>query len=92
MSRALIFSTHFCGMKVAVRVWAWILNCAWKPGWSTYSTILCYRKKRYKNLRIHFIKRFPYGIHYLFDGNDIKVFGVFHTSRDPKNWSKRLKK
>ena len=49
-------------------------------------------QKRYKKLRIHFIKRFPYGIHYLFDGNDIKVFGVFHTSRDPKNWSKRLKK
>ncbi len=49
-------------------------------------------QKRYKTLRIHFIRRFPYGIHYLLDGNDVKVFGVFHTSRDPKNWSKRLKK
>jgi len=49
-------------------------------------------QKRYKNLRIQFIDRFPYGIHYLIDGNDIKVFGIFHTSRHPKNWSDRLQR
>lgn len=38
-------------------------------------------QKRYKDLRIYFIKRFPYGIHYLLDGDTIKVIGVLHTSR-----------
>ena len=36
-------------------------------------------QKRYKNLHIHFIDRFPYGI-----------LGVFHTSRNPVKWKIRL--
>jgi hypothetical protein len=48
-------------------------------------------QKRYRNLRIHFINKFPYGIHYLIEDQTIKVFGVFHTSRDPANWQTRLK-
>jgi plasmid stabilization system protein ParE len=47
-------------------------------------------QKRYKNIKIRFISRFPYGIHYVFIENQITVIGVFHTSRSPKNWSKRL--
>jgi toxin ParE1/3/4 len=47
-------------------------------------------QKRYKQVKIKFISRFPYGIHYLFIENQITVIGVFHTSRSPKNWSKRL--
>jgi len=46
---------------------------------------------RYKNVRIHFIDRFPYGIHYLTDIDTIKVIGVFHTSKSPTNWTDRLK-
>ena len=45
---------------------------------------------RYKNLHVHFIDRFPYGVHYLIEGDTIKVFGIFHTSRNPINWIKRL--
>ncbi len=48
-------------------------------------------QKRYKNLRIYFIDRFPYGIHYLIEKDKIMVFGVFHTSRNPQNWKKRVK-
>jgi plasmid stabilization system protein ParE len=48
-------------------------------------------QKKYKNVKIRFISRFPYGIHYLSYENLITVIGVFHTSRSPKNWSKRLK-
>ncbi|MDR3693708.1 type II toxin-antitoxin system RelE/ParE family toxin [Mucilaginibacter sp.] len=48
-------------------------------------------QKRYRNLRIHFIDRFPYGIHYLIEGETIKVMGVFHTSRNPGRWTIRLK-
>ena len=47
-------------------------------------------QKRYKQVKIKFISRFPYGIHYIFFENKITVIGVFHTSRSPKNWSKRL--
>lgn len=48
-------------------------------------------QKRYKQVKIRFISRFPYGIHYLFNENSITIIGIFHTSRSPKNWSKRLK-
>lgn len=47
-------------------------------------------QKRYKNLHIHFINKFTYGIHYLIEDNTVKVFGIFHTSRNPTNWLTRL--
>ncbi|KOP37707.1 type II toxin-antitoxin system RelE/ParE family toxin [Flavobacterium sp. WLB] len=47
-------------------------------------------QKKYKNIRMHFISRFPYGIHYRVEKDQISVIGIFHTSRSPKNWSKRL--
>ena len=47
-------------------------------------------QKRYKEVKIKIISRFPYGIHYIFTQNDIIVIGIFHTSRSPKNWSKRI--
>lgn len=47
-------------------------------------------QKRYKHIKIRFISRFPYGIHYLIKGNEIIIIGIFHTSRSPKNWSKRV--
>jgi hypothetical protein len=48
-------------------------------------------QKRYRNLRIYFIDRFPHGIHYLIEKDTIKVFGIFHTSRNPRSWIIRLK-
>jgi len=47
-------------------------------------------QKRYKNVKIRFISRFPFGIHYLIKDEVITIIGVFHTSRKPKNWTKRL--
>lgn len=49
-------------------------------------------QKRYKDIHIHFISRFPYGIHYLVENDSVKVFGVLHTSRNPKKWIIRIKK
>ncbi len=46
-------------------------------------------QKRYKSIRIHFIKRFPYGIHYFLDGTAVRVIAFFHTSRNPKRWERR---
>ena|SRR3569833_3230480 len=48
-------------------------------------------QKRYKDIHIYFIDRFPYGIHYLIEDDTIKVFGIFHTSRNPVEWIIRLK-
>lgn len=48
-------------------------------------------EEKYQNVRIHFIERFPYGIHYLIYRNEIKVVGVFHTSRNPNDWFERIK-
>jgi len=46
---------------------------------------------RYGNFRIAYLKRFPFGIHYQFDENKnrVKIFSVFHTSRNPEQWEER---
>jgi toxin ParE1/3/4 len=47
---------------------------------------------RYKNIRVRFLSKFPYGVHYLIKDNEtLLVVGVFHTSKDPKNWFDRIK-
>ena len=45
---------------------------------------------QYKKIRIAYIERIPYGIHFIIDEKFIKVIAVFHTSRDPENWEERL--
>jgi len=47
-------------------------------------------QKKYINVKIVFINRFPYGIHYIINPDSIIVIGIFHTSRSPNNWNKRL--
>jgi len=44
----------------------------------------------YKNTRRALIRKFPYGIHYIFDSNRIVVLAIFHESRNPKELRKRL--
>lgn len=46
-------------------------------------------QKKYKKIRILFIRRFPFGIHYLFENQTITILGVFHTSQSSKNWKLR---
>jgi plasmid stabilization system protein ParE len=38
-------------------------------------------QKRYKDVKIRFINRFPYGIHYITNNEIITIVAVFHTSR-----------
>ena len=45
---------------------------------------------RYRKVRIKFIRRFPYGIHYMVENDMITVISVFHQSRSPRKWFKRL--
>jgi len=44
---------------------------------------------RYKNTRVAFIGRFPYGIHYFIEEDKIFVIAIFHMSRDPERWGER---
>ena len=35
------------------------------------------------------LKRFPYGVFYMVEGEAIVVLSVFHASRDPAEWKRR---
>ena len=41
---------------------------------------------RYKNVRIKFLKKFSFGLHYIYQENSIYILAVFHTSQSPQNW------
>ncbi len=44
---------------------------------------------RYEQIRVSFLKKFPYGIHFNVTENIILIIAVFHTAVDPKKWVKR---
>lgn len=46
---------------------------------------------KYANIRIAFMKRFPYSIHfeYLETEEKLSILAVFHTSRNPRIWKER---
>ena len=43
---------------------------------------------RYNQIRVAFLKKFPYAIHFTLYNNLILIVAVFHTSRDPEKWPK----
>jgi toxin ParE1/3/4 len=44
----------------------------------------------HREVRRALMRRFPYGIFYLADEQQIVVLAVFHGRRNPKQWRKRL--
>lgn len=44
----------------------------------------------YQQARRTLIRRFPYGIVYVFEQEIISVVACFHGKRDPKSWQDRL--
>lgn len=42
-------------------------------------------------IRMAVVERFPFIIFFYLNEMNINVFAVFHTSRNPANWKKRLK-
>ena len=36
------------------------------------------------------VRRFPYGVYYRVDRNQIAVLAFYHCKRDPRGWKKRL--
>jgi len=41
---------------------------------------------RYNTIRVAFLSKFPYGIHYTVRENDILIIAGFHTSENPVKW------
>jgi len=44
---------------------------------------------RHDRVHICFLKKFPYGIHFVLNEDEILIVSVFHTSRNPKRWKQR---
>jgi plasmid stabilization system protein ParE len=44
-----------------------------------------------KKTRMSIVKRFPYGLYFYVRDAILNVFAVFHFSRNPKVWRKRLR-
>ena len=44
------------------------------------STPLVYQK-RYRNIRVAFLQRFPYGIHFIFEDEVVQVLKFLHTKQ-----------
>jgi plasmid stabilization system protein ParE len=44
----------------------------------------------HENYRRGLVRRFPYAVFYECTGETVTVYGVFHTSRDPRRWRQRL--
>jgi len=43
----------------------------------------------HKEIRRALLRRFPYGIFYIFNDIEIVILACFHVRRDPKIWEKR---
>jgi len=41
---------------------------------------------KYRNVRSCFVSRFPFGIHYIVESQNVIVIGVFHMSLYPKRY------
>ncbi len=46
--------------------------------------------KIYADFRRALVRRFPYAVFYEYESNTITLYAVFHTSRDPHKWMRRL--
>jgi plasmid stabilization system protein ParE len=43
----------------------------------------------FKNVRRAFLRRFPYSLFFVVDGDTLLVLACFHASRDPQQWQRR---
>ena len=47
-------------------------------------------KKIHQNIRRAVTKRFPFGIFYIIENNDVIILAVLHARRDPAKWKNRI--
>jgi plasmid stabilization system protein ParE len=41
---------------------------------------------RYDEVRILFLKSFPYGLHYIIKENQVRIISIYGTSQDSEGW------
>ena len=41
-------------------------------------------QKKYRGTRVRYLKKFPFGIHYILRGKTIEILAVLHTSMNPE--------
>ncbi len=44
---------------------------------------------RYKTVRVFYLDRFPYGLHFTEQENTVTIIAAYHTSKSPENWKNR---
>jgi plasmid stabilization system protein ParE len=44
----------------------------------------------HENYRRALVRRFPYAVFYEYEEDTVTVYCIFHTSRDPEKWIRRL--
>ena len=44
----------------------------------------------YKDTRRALVRKFPFGVHYIIDKKNIVVLAIFHASRKPQEWKRRI--
>jgi plasmid stabilization system protein ParE len=44
----------------------------------------------HETYRRSLVRRFPYAVFYEYAESTVRVYSVFHTSRDPEKWRERL--
>ncbi len=44
----------------------------------------------HETFRRALLRRFPYTVFYEYEETTVTIYGVFHTSRDPEKWRRRL--
>ena len=49
-----------------------------------------FHARTHEEYRRALVRRFPYSVFYEYTGANVTVYGIFHTSRDPKKWLNRL--
>lgn len=46
--------------------------------------------KIYREIRRSLVKKFPYGIFYIFNNNSISILAAMHVRRHPRRWQNRI--
>jgi plasmid stabilization system protein ParE len=46
--------------------------------------------RQYRNARRVLLRRFPYAVYFVFEGDTIEIFAVLHQHQDPTSWQSRL--
>jgi plasmid stabilization system protein ParE len=44
----------------------------------------------HKDIRRALLRKFPYGIFYIFNETEIVILACFHARRDPRKWKQRI--